>query len=402
LGDISKEGQFFIKAISDHLNNRRTEPVAGLDWDKVLAYAEFHKVEGMLYLQCRGLLPKNKLALFGMKGMLQFKDSLKKAAAVEQIERAFTERAINFSVVKGVEIAQLYPAVKERAMGDIDLVVKSEDRERAGEALVEIGAKLKERVCEGVFEWIYDLEGVAIELHDHLQYETSTAGESFRYTERIWDIVLTKENSSRLALDWNFHLVFLIMHLEKHFVGEGVGLRLFIDLAALCQKVEINQKQLEADLEQVGLLKFASLCFAFCEKWFDVAMPFCAKLDETFYKNFTEKVLENGLYGECETGRQNRILTSVSSRGRLGAALNRYFPPLATMKSEMNLGYLEKWPILLPIAWVHRYILAISSGKLCAELGRLRCFLDADAKVDERSQMLSAWGISEYNREKQR
>lgn len=386
------DSQFFIKAIADRLNQRKTEFMDGVDWNELLKYALFHKLEGMVYLQCRSIMPREKQAVFGKHALMQFSDSNKKAAVIEKIEKKFTDEDIKFLIVKGVEVAKFYPAAKERAMGDIDVIVRSEDRERANKALLAIGFEI-EKIYED--EWKYTWNGMELELHDHLLYEGYDAPKKvFLFTEDLWNYAIPEQNSSRFHLDWNYHLVFLLLHLKKHFVSSGVGLRLFVDLVVVCQKAEIDVQRLRSDLEKLDLLKFSSLCFAFCERCFGVSMPFAADIDDDFFEKYSKRFLETGIYGQMDAYFENSVDDRIIKHGRLKAFFRRYFPPV---KSFLDVGpkyfYLKKHPVLLPFAWLQMYFDAIISGRFLTGKNKLTRFFAADTALEERKKLFSDWDI---------
>ena len=73
----------------------------------------------------------------------------------------------------------MYPVPAFRTMGDLDIVMSSEDRERAYEPMTQLGYQLK----ESGYERHYSKANISLELHDHLVYEQNlefdlTAGAS--------------------------------------------------------------------------------------------------------------------------------------------------------------------------------------------------------------------------------
>lgn len=146
-----------------------------------------------------------------------------------------------YFVIKGPEIAEYYPVPALRTMGDVDIVVK--DRSVAHEVMIKQGftniTKLSDR------EWQYYKMNMEFELHDRLVYkELINMDLQEVFFNDFWKYV---ENNK---IDLNFHFVFLIYHLKKHFMNSGVGFRQFVDLAVLIKNAELNWDWIEITLKK--------------------------------------------------------------------------------------------------------------------------------------------------------
>ena len=53
---VTREQQFFLRVLSDHLHQRATSVPEGLNWQQLAACAKSHQVEAMVGIQCRGFL----------------------------------------------------------------------------------------------------------------------------------------------------------------------------------------------------------------------------------------------------------------------------------------------------------------------------------------------------------
>lgn len=90
-------------------------------------------------------------------------------------------------------------------------------------------------------------------------------------------------------LDWDFHLLFLIFHLRKHFMNSGVGFRMFMDLAVVAAKVNIDWDTLANKLKKIGMLEFAKKCYGFIGRWFYIYGPLIDQIDEDFFEEASQK-----------------------------------------------------------------------------------------------------------------
>lgn len=386
---LSENYANFFGILGDYLNNRETVLDKEIDWSFILEYSIKHKLEGAFYTQCKNIIPKEYVNKFRIASLMQSKDFETKKNAVSDIEKKFTENNIQFFIVKGIEVANYYPVPFTRSMGDIDVVVKTEDKEKANKLLLELGF---ENSTIYFNEWQYTRGIVKLELHDHIQYEEFTKNkESVKYTETAWEHINTLPDSTNVKLDWNFHFIFLLLHLHKHFLNGGAGVRLFIDLVAVAQKNDLDWKYISEVLQSFNFSGFASICLGLCSKWFDYTFPLQAELSDDFLIKSSETVMENGVFGELQQGVENSVCNVIGEKGRFSAMLSRYFPPLKLMKTDLRYKYLKYLPFLLPFAWFHRAVAAVKDGYLNSELKTVKVFFSKKEKINDRENFLSEW-----------
>ena len=201
---MTKEQQFFIQILSDHLNGRETKCNDDHDWTIIHQYARKHQVSGIIYAQAKQYMPQEIQQQFFQETLATYYCASNRMADFDAVQTKMNEQNIPYFVVKGPAVASLFPDPKLRVMGDIDLVVKSENREQCHDLLLEEGYK-----CESKYddrEWQYFKNNMELELHDRLVYEETVNEEGHDlYFNDCWKHVKDGE------LDWNFHLIFLIL-----------------------------------------------------------------------------------------------------------------------------------------------------------------------------------------------
>ena len=389
-----RETAYFLKILADYVNGRSSAPGEGVDYARLLDCARKHCVEGVVFHQCRRLLPREYTPRFGLAHVLRANEYKAIAAAAREIEERFTREGVPFFLVKGLEIARQYPLPYTRTMGDLDIVVHTADCERAGRALLDMGF---ERVGKGKNEREYRREGdgVAAEIHDHLLYERGNATRAQRaYAERAWEHARPLPDTARWELDWTFHMVFLLMHLRKHFITCGVGIRHFLDLTFVARGASIRWDELEAALRETDLLEFAKVCFALCERWFEARLPLHAELDEAFVRESTARVMENGLFGSENSENDDARLINRIRRGGKARAFREHWLPSAQSLSEMEpYAFLKGRPWLLPAAWAYRLLRAARRGRAGEEMDFARRVLASDGRVRERGELMDRWRL---------
>ena len=157
--------------------------------------------------------------------------NIKKISYVHKTIKMLEKKAVPCCILKGETLAQLYPVPEARISGDTDLFVGKERIHEAVEIVKEMGYKseLKESlshhiVCQSPI-------GGTIELHLTLHEE---------FIEEIWfdnQIVFQEpfriielENQEFRTLGYTDGAIFNTLHLIKHFLSSGVGLRQVLDV----------------------------------------------------------------------------------------------------------------------------------------------------------------------------
>lgn len=145
---------------------------------------------------------------------------------------------------------------------------------------------------ENVHEWPCDKNNLHFELHDLLIKDDEKATKVLsRFFRDLMPYV--KDN----VLDWNYHFLFILAHLRKHYLFSGVGIRQFMDIAVLIHNgPKLNWKWIDRKADELGLGEFSHACYCLIQYWFGIEPPVpCAK--PTDMDEQTEKIIKNGVFG---------------------------------------------------------------------------------------------------------
>lgn len=190
-----------------------------------------HQVDGILYYQCRDFIPSSFSIVLEQRFNGVIFSYKNREKILQDIDKTFKAKRIPFLTIKGIEIAERYPIPFLRTMGDSDILVHKEDKERAGIALEELGFSIGERNPD--YDWLCQKMGMMFELHHNLLYkEAMTVDKQALFFNDYWNYV----NNGKL--DWSFHYLYLIAHLRKHIMYSGAGFRMFMDLAVLADSIQ--------------------------------------------------------------------------------------------------------------------------------------------------------------------
>ena len=286
-----KEKELFIQILADHVNERKTIiNDSDICWDVVFQYAQTHQVNGIIYTQIKDYLPSEYAAQLQQKMLNALFLHANRENDLKAIKTAFSKDSIEYFIVKGPAVADLYPVPMLRTMGDTDIVVHSGDRERCHEHFMELGFSCISKQSDR--EWQYYKRNMEYELHDRLVYEeTVNKKGQAEFFNDCWKYVKNGE------LDWNYHLLFLLFHLGKHLMNAGVGFRMFLDLAVIARNKQLDWEWIEEKLKKTKMLAFARRCFGMVCRWFGVTTPIAETIDDSFFESETERIFDDGIFG---------------------------------------------------------------------------------------------------------
>lgn len=393
---MTQEQSFFLRILSNHLSGHKSEPVNGVIWESVRELSRIHQVEGIVYYQCRDFMPVEVLAKYEHAFNTTLFFFKNREISIAKIERVFDEIDIPFFTVKGIEIAQYYPFPALRTMGDSDIVIHEKDKEKAGNTLKSLGFEYKFEFVGK--EQIFTYCGMDYDLHYQLVYdEPITVPEQKAFFNDCWGYVCDGK------LNVSFHFLFLLVHLRKHLMNEGIGIRQFMDVATMVKnEKELDWQWIEKKLIDLKLMKFARICFALIDIWFGIKAPIeLITLEDGFIEKTTEKIIYNGIFGfEDKNNDNNNYANKIRQfRGprwmaRGAILLEHLFPKYEYLRAGRPYGFLNNRPWLLPIAWCYRFCLMLN-GKTTRGLEIMKRIATPNELISTREEELREWGLIE-------
>ena len=391
---MTSEQNFFLKMLTDHITKKKTNPDLDLDWNVLAKWAKIHQVEGILYYQCRNYIPDTVHARLENAFNTTIFHYKNRERVLFNIKQEFIKQDIPYLTIKGFEIAYYYPLPFLRTMGDSDILVRRDDKTRAANALEELGFHIGERNPD--YDWTCSINGMLFELHHNLLYqEIVTVEKHAQFFNNFW--IYVKDGK----LDWNFHFLYLLVHLRKHILLSGAGFRMFMDLAVIMNSNSmLDWKWIETKLNELELLKFAQVCFALIEKWFGIIAPLeFAGIDSVFVEKTTEKIFANGVFGFNNMDNEknssvNQLTVSgyVNCMTRLSLFFKILFPNYNNMANSPYYHFIRGREWLLPVAWGYR-IYRLIRGRTLPIKRIIKEIMTPKGIIDERENELREWGI---------
>ncbi|MBR5134125.1 MAG: nucleotidyltransferase family protein [Clostridia bacterium] len=282
-------------------------------------------------------------------------------AMIGDIATAFDRDGIDHLFFKGAVVRQYYATPSMRSMGDIDMLIRKKDRADADRAMKALGYE-----CDPASDqvWVYVKDGCMVEMHVFMEQFCAETQTELPY-DTVWDdAVLVNGHTYHLTDD--AEAAHVLMHLTAHFCAGGCGLRQLMDVAVLCRRFpdEALWERVKARVDARGATTFVGHLLWLCERWFGVAVPasMTVPLDESLQATMKERLLAEGTFGNDERLLLARMRREQKqSHSKVYAVLRWVFPKASYLQHRY--WYAAKMPLLVPVAFVHRYIDAVTKNR---------------------------------------
>jgi len=286
---------------------------SAVDWAEVYRLAEEQSVIGLvaagmedLNLNANLKVPQ-EWALQFIGQTLQIEQRNKEMNAfMGKLWRRLCDAGVDCLLVKGLGVARCYEKPLWRASGDVDLLLDTENYEKAKRVLLPIAYDIEEE-NKATKHMAMKIMGMVVELHGKMPFML------YKRADVVIDEVLVdafKGGVSTLNVEGkevklpnsDNHVFLVFTHFLHHFFIEGVGLRQICDWSRMlfCYRDQLNLQLLEQRLNAAGLMSewkaFASLAIA----WLGLPEEVMLFYDERYRRNgerVMKLVLEAGNFG---------------------------------------------------------------------------------------------------------
>jgi hypothetical protein len=349
-----------------HINcdGEKPEKPAEFSWETVYAFTKFHFLASGIYSSVEESVKAEAtpelVAKWNKRRTSDLAQHIKQSAEFSKITAAFTEEKINFLPLKGFIYKSLWKNPAHRTMSDMDIYFYPDDFPRVDAVLRSLGY---EQTYQGDVDDGYKKKPfVNIEAHKKF----------FRGGEPIpFDTWESKpDNPYWHIMSHEQFLLFGIEHAKKHYANGGCGMRVVFDFFLYMKRFEseIDRASLEAALKTGGFFDFFQSLSRLADYWFCGGCPDDATKLVAFY------VATGGAYGSGD----NVAVNTIKKRGRLRYVLSRLFPPYSIMKKRFPI--LHKLPILLPFAYILRFLISVFNGGSKREIRRIKRYNEVKRK----------------------
>lgn len=279
------------------------------------------------------------------------------------LHEAMTQNGIPYVILKGAASASYYPDPMTRAMGDVDFYMDREDVERAMAVLREKGFEVEDYDPQNPdgYHLAVQKDQVHMELHYRLPgIPAGAAGEVV--TSYLSDIreqaTFCRTSLTACMLPSAFHHgLIMLMHLQRHLVCEGIGLRHLCDWAVFVHSFspEVFTDLFGERLKRAGLWRLARLLSLAAVKFVGLPeQPWMREddFDEALAEALMCDIVKGGNFGNKDRQRayEAKFMTPAGEK-KQGSRLSEAIRTV-NQASRREWPVMDKCPILLPIGWI--------------------------------------------------
>ena len=356
---MNKTEQVYIQLISNSIN-QKDKPISfeNVSLEQMIDLCKLHRNTGLVYASMKNQknVPAKMLKVFEQGFYVEMMTYSKRMTNFNIVLEELNKRSIPHIIVKGLTYAECYPQKELRTMGDMDLIIEVKYQNCVKKIFESLDGEYQfdQSSKKGLN---YKLNNTVFEIHNTIGYAGSF-NKGYDYEEYFKNAIkekkLIKENTYEFSP--YYKLIYSIFHIAKHFYESGCGVRMITDMTILIKKYYdiIDKEKFATDLKKMGLYDFALRLFSLCNKWFDLGKT--EYLKDFHDINIIESyIISGGIFGYNSISADVVKIRKQKNSSYFVSLLKWAFPTYSEMK-EHSLWFKDKSPLLLPVAYVERYV----------------------------------------------
>ncbi len=220
------------------------------DWERLFALAQEQAVTGLLIdgVAQTAMRPDRRMWEQWLLYLLQLEqanEQLERCGKqwLEQLEKA----GIKAFIFKGSSVASWYPHPLHRSPGDVDVVVEK-GWEKLEQTLRKNGVDYRNENGDLVLE---ENGMIRVEFHRNWEYTYNPLTNA-----RLQDITRQSGGQHR-----ELYLTCLILHIRRHFLTYGIGLKQVCDVAVMLRVEALDKQKTALLLKKVQIERFSRILF---------------------------------------------------------------------------------------------------------------------------------------------
>lgn len=259
---------------------------------------------------------------------LSMSANLKTDKLLQDVFAAFSTNSIKYITFKGFNLKNLYPDPALRVMGDVDILVDTNNFENAINVLEDLGYK-RGHQCFHHIELTKDNQ--LIEIHSSM-FDTDQVGyqyfiDPFSHAHQI------ENNSFSYILCDEYYFSYILTHHAKHVMLGGSGLRDVIDLYLMLEKMNINIENVRNSLKEIGLDKFLDTTLLTINYIFKTNYTTVFNGDVGTYLSF---LIKSGVHGFKKGNDHLQNTVNASKDSKISYVFKRVFIPKSSLRIQYN------------------------------------------------------------------
>ena len=287
-----------------------------------------------------------------------------------ELHKLLTENGVPCVILKGAASAAYYPDPILRTMGDVDFLIKPEDMDKVRTLLLAEGFTMQGE--NHGFHRAFKKGKTHLEAH--FAFAEKINPEIDRYVDEYLSSIIesaecvSSKNCTCMLPDRFHHGLILLLHMQRHMLTEGLGLRHLCDWAVFVNsfKAEEFSELFRERLEKIGLWTYAQILSLSAH--IGLGLPYAPFMGDTFSvaEDLLRDILKSGNFGRNDHGRteQRFFLENTPPDGKSNRVKSFVHKVNETITAHWPKA--EKHTLLLLFGWVYfafRRVLLRLAGK---------------------------------------
>ena len=288
------------------------------------------------------------------------------------LNELLNQAKIPYVILKGCASAEYYDDPLLRTMGDVDFLVSEKNIKQVDKLLENQGFVFNNSFHE--IERAYEKDGVILELHWSIT--GIPGGKTGEMLESFFSDIFDKSELKHFDLAEYYspspfhHGLVMLLHVARHMITGGIGLRHFCDWAVFVDKVGKDFVPLFEDkLKQVGLWRFAQIMTQFCTAYLGLPQQgWVGIVEKQLLAQLKDDVFAGGNFGHKDLSRADEA-KFITSRKKGGVNNDSNLKQAVLSANEIvrrHWKFADKVPVVYPAGWAFfcgRYAVRSIAGK---------------------------------------
>lgn len=402
---MDENKKYFIYLLSCQINHKKILIENKLiDWEEIYELAKIHDLIVIIFSAINTLPSQYRPNLdiynkFKRDALLHIQYNAITTKLNEELINEFIKRELVHVPIKGYILKNYYKSPDYRSMSDVDILIKDVDREKSHKIMMELGY---ENFIQDKYVWNYRKNKSHVEIHTQLIEEEIKQDINFKkYFSSPWSHTEILKGDYCYTLNKEYHLIYLFVHIAKHFYSCGCGVRMIMDIAVYINKFsdELDWNYIWTELDKLDLRLLVQNILILCNEWFDTKLDFDYEIEDEFYNKLSLTILTGGTFGFYNSNfRVAQIRNSIgksnesNNKVKLKILKNMLFPSYEELIKLNKYTFLKGKKHLICFAWIYRAFYQLKSRGI-GSIGYIGSVINSKNKVEEQSEIINKLGL---------
>lgn len=347
--DFNTNEGYFLHLLKCGLKSEKPEePPVGIDFEAIFELAKKQDVENIVFLsidQLENNIDSNLYSIWQEAYYKRMKYSAFQDMALEELIEVFTKAGIDCMPLKGSVIKNYYPSPDLRSMGDIDFLVREQNRQIVRDIMHGLGYE-DDLLDDGQVDGFKKGKLTYVEIHYDFSAENYVMHEIFTID---WDKLVPTKTEHLYEMTFEDLYFFNTGHYVKNMHNKGMGIRGIVDTYVLWNRLTDNQKQvLNERFAEVNIDQFNSKLVKIADIWFNEVK------DDGSLDALQKYLLNKKTYGDYKTETILNAVYSEQTSSNAKYLKDKIFPSADDLYERFDIK--RKCFLILPFLWLKRIL----------------------------------------------